>query len=125
MRRAPEVTADLAVVLLFVVIGRNTHAHGLAPDGLASTAWPFVVGLAVGWSVVLQRGWAGSSLGAGVTVWIATVGLGMVLRVVAGQGTAVAFVLVALGFLGAAMLGWRGLAAAFARSGRGRQGDGA
>jgi hypothetical protein len=40
---------------------------------------------------------------------IATVGIGMVLRVISGQGTAVAFVFVALGFLGAAMLGWRSL----------------
>jgi hypothetical protein len=31
----------------------------------------------------------------------------MILRVIAGQGTAFAFVLVALGFLGALMLAWR------------------
>jgi hypothetical protein len=31
----------------------------------------------------------------------------MALRVVAGQGTALAFVLVALCFLGASMCGWR------------------
>jgi hypothetical protein len=34
-----------------------------------------------------------------------------VLRVVAGQGTAVAFVLVALAFLGLFLLGWRVVAA--------------
>jgi hypothetical protein len=44
---------------------------------------------------------------AGVGAWLGTVALGMVLRVVAGQGTAVAFVLVALGFLGLFLLGWR------------------
>jgi hypothetical protein len=43
-------------------------------------------------------------------VWLACVVLGMVLRVVSGQGTAVPFVGVALAFLGAAMLGWRVLA---------------
>ena len=31
----------------------------------------------------------------------------MILRVVAGQGTALAFILVAFGFLGATMVGWR------------------
>jgi hypothetical protein len=39
----------------------------------------------------------------------------MTLRVLAGQGTAVAFVVVALCFLGAAMCGWR-VAARLVRS---------
>jgi Protein of unknown function (DUF3054) len=38
------------------------------------------------------------------------VAVGMVLRVVSGQGTAFAFVVVALCFLGAGMVGWRLLA---------------
>jgi FtsH-binding integral membrane protein len=36
--------------------------------------------------------------------------VGMVFRVIAGQGTAVAFVIVALAFLGLALLGWRAVA---------------
>jgi hypothetical protein len=36
-----------------------------------------------------------------------TVVVGMILRVMSGQGTAVAFIVVALGFLGATMVGWR------------------
>nr|WP_279472852.1 DUF3054 family protein [Actinomadura darangshiensis] len=36
--------------------------------------------------------------------------LGMVLRVVSGQGTAFAFVVVASVFLGLTLLGWRGVA---------------
>jgi hypothetical protein len=47
---------------------------------------------------------------AGLGAWLGTAGLGMVLRVVAGQGTAVAFVGVALAFLGLFLLGWRLLA---------------
>ncbi len=39
--------------------------------------------------------------------WLATVAVGMTLRVIAGQGTAVAFIAVALGFLGLFLLGWR------------------
>jgi hypothetical protein len=35
------------------------------------------------------------------------VALGMILRVVSGQGTAVAFIVVALAFLGLFLLGWR------------------
>jgi len=42
--------------------------------------------------------------------WLGTVALGMVLRVVSGQGTAVTFIIVALVFLGLTQLGWRALA---------------
>jgi hypothetical protein len=41
--------------------------------------------------------------------------VGMTLRVVAGQGSAFAFILVALGFLGAMMIGWRVLVSAVRR----------
>ena len=43
----------------------------------------------------------------GLGVWLGTVAIGMALRVVAGQGTAFAFILVALAFLGLFQLGWR------------------
>ena len=36
----------------------------------------------------------------GLGVWLGTVAVGMILRVLAGQGTAFAFILVALAFLG-------------------------
>jgi hypothetical protein len=42
-----------------------------------------------------------------VGAWLGAVAFGMVLRVVSGQGTAVAFVGVALAFLGLFLLGWR------------------
>jgi hypothetical protein len=74
---------------------------------MVSTTWPFAVGLAIGWLIVLVRRQNGVSLGAGVEVWLATVALGMILRVIAGQGTAFAFIVVALVFLGALMLGLR------------------
>ena len=105
------VAMDLAAVLVFVGIGRAVHSDGLTVAGLASTAWPFVSGLAAGWLVVVVRRNDGTSLVGGLPVWISTVALGMVLRVIAGQGIAFAFVLVALGFLGATMLGWRALVA--------------
>jgi hypothetical protein len=105
------VALDLAAVLLFVGIGRHVHAHGLTLAGLASTAWPFLSGLAIGWLVLAARGQRGASFGGGLPVWLSTVAIGMALRVVSGQGTAFAFVLVALGFLGATMLGGRALLA--------------
>jgi hypothetical protein len=106
---------DLVAVLLFVGIGRSVHTHGLSFAGMASTAWPFLVGLAVGWAASGARGRSPTSIGGGVVVSVLTVAIGMTLRVVADQGTAPAFVLVALGFLGATMVGWRALGAGYRR----------
>jgi hypothetical protein len=53
-----------------------------------------------------------------VGAWLGAVAGGMVLRVVSGQGTAVAFIGVALAFLGLFLLGWRlvaGLASRYVR----------
>jgi FtsH-binding integral membrane protein len=101
---------DCGCVLAFVIIGRASHAHGESVAGIASTAWPFLAGLAGGWAAA--RGWRRPVrvVPTGVGAWLGTVVLGMVLRVVAGQGTAVAFVVVALVFLGLFLLGWRVLA---------------
>jgi len=98
---------DTLAILVFVGIGRSNHHHGDSFTGMVSTTWPFAVGLAVGWLIVLTRRQRGVSLGAGGEVWLATVSLGMILRVLSGQGTAFAFVVVALVFLGALMLGPR------------------
>jgi hypothetical protein len=98
---------DLFVVLLFVGIGRSVHDHGVNVVGTMSTAWPFVCGLAIGWIIVIKQRHSGLSPVDGVIICLVTVLIGMLLRVVAGQGTAFAFVLVALGFLGALMLVWR------------------
>ena len=82
------VVLDVACVLVFVIIGRASHGEGLT--GVASTAWPFLAGLSGGWLAT-----AGA------------VALGMLFRVVSGQGTAPAFIGVALAFLGLFLLGWR------------------
>ena len=101
------VILDCCCVLLFVIIGRASHTKGESPGGIASTAWPFLAGLAGGWLAARawRRPWG--LWPAGVGAWLGTVALGMVFRVVSGQGTAFAFVLVALAFLGLFMLGWR------------------
>ena len=105
MRRAAVI--DCLCVLAFVVIGRASHTKGETIGGIASTAWPFLAGLLCGW--VATRAWRRPAelFPAGLGVWLGTVAIGMVLRVAAGQGTAVTFVLVALVFLGIFLLGWR------------------
>src|SRR5947209_19856691 len=94
------VVLDCCCVLVFVAIGRASHTKGESLAGIASTAWPFLAGLAGGW--LAARAWRRPYLlwPAGVGAWLGAVALGMVLRVVSGQGTAIAFVVVALVFLG-------------------------
>lgn len=110
MRHLPALLGDAVAVLVFVGIGRSAHHHLVAPAGMASTSWPFLVGLGLGWAAVAGLRAAGRPLGllgTGLVAWPATVALGMVLRVVAGQGIAAAFVAVAFFFLGLFLLGWR------------------
>ncbi|HEY6495736.1 MAG TPA: DUF3054 domain-containing protein [Trebonia sp.] len=110
------VVLDVCCVLAFVIIGRASHAVGESIAGTASTSWPFLCGLGAGW--VVSRAWHHplSLRPAGLAAWLCTVALGMILRVVSGQGTAFAFILVALAFLGLFMLGWRLLWQLSARS---------
>ena len=98
---------DCCCVLVFVIIGRASHTKGESLAGIASTAWPFLTGLGFGWLAV--RAWRRplALVPAGVGAWLGAVALGMALRVVSGQGTAVAVVGVALAFLGLFLLGWR------------------
>ena len=110
------VVLDVACVLVFVIIGRASHTKGESLAGIASTAWPFLAGLAGGWLVtagLAGRAWRPFGLWpAGVGAWLGTVALGMLFRVVSGQGIAPAFIGVALAFLGLFLLGWRLLAQA-------------
>jgi hypothetical protein len=104
------VVLDIACVLIFVIIGRASHAKGESLAGLASTSWPFLCGLGVGW--LASRAWRRplAIRPAGLVVWLSTVAIGMILRVISGQGTAAAFIAVALAFLALFLLGWRLLA---------------
>jgi Protein of unknown function (DUF3054) len=112
---AAAVIIDVCCVIVFVAIGRSAHHHGESAGGLASTAWPFLAGLGVG--LLVTRAWRrpAAIVPAGLGAWLGTVAAGMLLRVVAGQGTAPAFIAVALCFLGLFLLGWRLAAAAVAR----------
>ncbi len=98
---------DLIVVTVFVLIGRATHEDGFAVDGTLQTLWPFVVALLASWVAgrVLRLPLAAPR--AGGVVWLVTLVVGMGLRALSGQGTALSFVVVATVVLGAGFLGWR------------------
>ena len=101
---------DTLVVILFAASGRSTHSSALDVAGIAATAWPFLLGLVVGWAVL--RAWRTPMrvVPVGLGIWGATWAIGMGLRAVTGAGTAPAFMLVALGVLLAGLVGWRVLA---------------
>jgi hypothetical protein len=107
VRAALGLLADVCCVLAFVLIGRANHHAGDTLAGVASTSWPFLAGLAAGEAATRawRRPFALVPTGAGV--WLAAVAIGQVLRVLAGQGTAAAFIVVSLLFLGLFLLGWR------------------
>ena len=106
---------DVVVVVLFVVLGRETHDEGNAIADIAATAAPFLIALAIAWAVA--RAWREPlDLGRGAIVAVVTVALGMVLRnVVFGDGTALPFVVVATIFNVAGMVGWRWVASRLQR----------
>ena len=105
---------DLVIVLVFAATGRRNHGETGALEGVLTTAWPFLVGACVGWAIVLvarRSLLAGKALTGGVVVWLSTIVVGMLLRQLSDQGTAISFVIVSLVFNGFFMLGWRALVA--------------
>ncbi|WP_291048536.1 DUF3054 domain-containing protein [Herbiconiux sp.] len=101
---------DVVLVLVFVAIGRRSHDEDSALLGFLTTAWPFLAGAAVGW--LLARAWRAPLRLAppGVVIWGASVVLGMVLRLISGQGVQLSFVIVTAIVLGVFLVGWRALA---------------
>jgi len=110
------VAADAVCVLVFCAVGRRSHAEGVTVSGVAETAWPFLVGAAVGWLV--SRGWRRplAVVPTGVAVWVCTIAVGMVLRKLDSGGVAVTFVVVASTVTAALLLGWRAATALGRRS---------
>ena len=98
---------DVAVLVVFVLVGRRSHHEDAGIDGFFRVWWPFVVALGVAWLVTgLWR--APLAWGRAVAAWLVTVALGMALRItLQDREFKVAFTIVTLLFVGAGMLGWR------------------
>lgn len=103
----PALIADLAAVVVFAALGRETHEHGLDPAGVLLTAAPFLGGTMIGW--LLSRAWRRplAVWPAGVVIWLCTVVFGLLLRGATGGGLALAFQIVSLITLGIFLVGWR------------------
>ncbi|GAA1975138.1 DUF3054 domain-containing protein [Terrabacter lapilli] len=118
-RPALALLLDVVLVLVFAGIGRASHDEAGPVLGAVLTAWPFLVGTALGWGVVRVRrhSWP-IDVAPGVTVWFATVLVGMLLRRSIGLGTAASFVVVASVVLAVFLVGWRALGAYATRRAR-------
>jgi hypothetical protein len=120
-RLAPALTAaaaDVACIVVFVALGRDSHGEALDLAGIAGVAAPFLLGLAAGWLVA--RAWRDPRAPrTGVRIWPVTVAVGMLLRhFLWSRGTAAAFVVVATIFLFVFLVGWRVIAREVTRRGQ-------
>lgn len=98
---------DVAVLVVFVLVGRRSHHEDAGFAGFLRVWWPFAVALGVAWLVTgLWR--APLAWMRATSAWLVTVALGMALRITAeDRDFKVAFLIVTLLFVGAGMLGWR------------------
>lgn len=100
----PWLAIDLLLVGVFAVVGRLSHYGTLTVGGWWTTAWPFSVGALLAWVVLRLSRREPTTIGAGLVVWAGSLVGGMLLRQVSGQGTAMAFVVVATLVLGALLV---------------------
>ena len=108
---------DLILVVLFTIVGHYTHSHNFDPQGLMTTAWPFVAALVIAWLLTAVWDRPIAPLATGTGVWAITVLGGLVLRGIAGQGedpgnVAVSFMIVAASLNLITIVGWRLIATA-------------
>jgi peptidoglycan/LPS O-acetylase OafA/YrhL len=113
--RRTVIAVDCLLVVLFAVVGRASHSEAMTFAGIARTTWPFLVGVVVGDLVAAWRKLPPLSLTAGAIAWAGALVLGMLLRAVSGQGTALAFIVVAAVVLAVLLIGARLLFRTFVR----------
>lgn len=107
---------DAVSVVVFATFGRGAHSEGLGIGQVWGTAWPFLVGLVVGWVVVLATRRDPGTIRSGVLVWVATLVGGMLIRGIGdGRVPHWSFMVVAAIATGVFLLGWRALRAAVSR----------
>ncbi|WP_084033335.1 DUF3054 domain-containing protein [Arthrobacter sp. 35/47] len=103
--------ADVVLILLFAMLGHQSHYGTLSPAGIAGTALPFLA--AYGAATAALRPWRHPTalMRCAVPLWIGTSAGGLILRVLAGQGAALSFQIVAVSVLGLFLITPRVLAA--------------
>jgi hypothetical protein len=118
----PALVADICLVVLFALAGRISHDEGNFVLGTLGTAAPFALGLMAGWLRAPCAGMATAQRARSVRFgwWLLlwTLGGGILLRWVVGDGLAPAFLLVATAVLLVGLVGRRWVGARLRRRGR-------
>jgi hypothetical protein len=106
---ALAIAGDAVAIVVFAVIGRANHHEATGLHGVWHTAWPFLLGAALGLAATAYARVSPTAVRSGVRVWVWTLVIGMVVRAATGAGTAIAFVIVAAIVLAVFIIGWRAL----------------
>lgn len=112
---AVPVILDILAIALFALLARMAHQSDEMPlnfNGWVSTLWPFLIGVALGWVLIILRKWDGRLVvPAGLSAWVITVLVGLgIWSLRNGAIPHWSFIMVATIMSGVLMLGWRGLA---------------
>lgn len=107
---------DAVLIVVFSTFGRGAHSEGLGAAQVWGTAWPFLVGLVVGWLILLVTRRTPGTVGSGVAVWISSLVVGMVIRGIGdGRVPHWSFIIVAAVVTAVFLIGWRAIRAAVLR----------
>lgn len=106
---------DAALIVLFALLGRTEHEHGLGLGGILLTALPFLIAYVIMTVVSKPRVTINKIWPTGILVWLGTVAVGMALRILMGKTAAISFVMVTLVVLAVFLLGRRVVATMIAR----------
>ena len=104
---AIAIAGDAVAIVVFAVIGRANHHESTGLHGVWHTAWPFLLGAALGLAATAYARVSPTAVRSGIRVWVWTLVIGMVVRAATGAGTAIAFVIVAAIVLAVFIIGWR------------------
>lgn len=106
MRLALSFLLDIGLVLAFVTLSRLSHDQSLDPAGIFGTAWPFLVGLVIGW--LITRSWRTTlTFTAALGIFVCTLALGIAFRHITFTGAQPSFVAMAFSVLSVLLMGWR------------------
>ncbi|QGU05700.1 DUF3054 domain-containing protein [Corynebacterium comes] len=120
MTRISALSADVVAIAAFALFARIAHQTDDMPLNVAgwlSTLWPFLLGIALSWVVIVIAGWNGARVvPAGVTAWLITVVVGLGIWTLRNGGLPHwSFILVATIMSALLVLGWRVVTAAVGR----------
>ena len=109
---------DAVLVVVFSTLGRIAHSEELGVTQVWGTAWPFLVGLVVGWAILLLTRRSPGLVGSGVLLWVSTLAVGMLIRGLGDGRVPHWSFLICAGLVTALrLIGWRAVRAVVVRRG--------